>query len=154
MTIQEQHVAEVEKISNNVIQSSGPMRRILLVPFEMGLCLFSIYSGISGLLNFGSSNLLFVEAIHGANVFNMIFILAGASTILGVAFLRANIEALGLCCIISSLLIRLMAILASAGWNQTSHNLIAVSAIFVLACVIRLGMIYAAVKDSRFFIQK
>jgi len=126
-------------------------RRIFLVPFEVGLCLFAIYSGISGFLDFGASNLLFVAAVHGAQIFNAIFILSGLATIYGVAVMMANVEAFGICGIMSSLIIRTMAIIATAGWTQTSHNLIAISVIFILACTVRLGMIATSAKETRLF---
>ncbi len=140
MTKLEQEL-ETEYESRMTVIKNSVITRLSWTPFEIGLALFSIYSGVSGLFNFGASNILFQAAIKGASIYNIIFILAGASVIYGLAMVKANVEAFGLCCIISSLIVRMLAIIATTGWNEVSHNLLAISLIFVLCSVARLGAI-------------
>lgn len=144
-----QESMQIEHESRQHILRSGFWVRLTWTPFEVGLGLFAIYSGVSGLMHFGASNLLFQAAIKGSELYNIIFILAGVATIYGLGFLKANIEAFGLCCIISSLLVRMMAIIATTGWNQISHNLLAISFIFILASIIRIGGIINGVFIKR-----
>jgi hypothetical protein len=116
-------------------------KRLGNAPFEIGLSLFSIYSGVSGLLNFGASNEIFTEAVLAPGIFNMIFIVSGLSVIAGLVTRLRGMESFGLFGIIGALLTRIMVILMSTGWNVTSHNLLATCIFFVLACIVRLLMI-------------
>ena len=113
-------------------------KRLANSPFEMGLALFAIYSGITGLMNFGASNEIFSEAVVGAGIFNWIFIGAGAATIAGSCGRWRGVEGFGLISIIGALLTRMVVILLSTGWNVTSHNLLATCIIYIIASGIRL----------------
>ncbi len=110
-------------------------------PFKLALCLFAVYSGISGLFDFGTSNEIFSAAIKFSSVFNILFILAGVTAMIGVLKTKLNIEAAGLVLIITSLLLRVMATVAISGWDPGAHNLLALSVLFISASLSRINTI-------------
>ncbi len=116
-------------------------RRLAYAPFEMGLAIFAIYSGISGLCNFGASNEIFAEAVHLPSVFNLVFVFAGLAMIFGNTYRFRGLEGIGLYSLLGALATRSIIILLSTGWNVTSHNLLALCLINIVSSVIRLFML-------------
>ncbi len=111
-------------------------------PFKMAMALFAMYSGISGLIGFGASNEIFDAAVKYSYVFNILFFMAGLGVLVGVITKKMNVEAAGLLLVSTSLMMRLMATLALAGWDQSAHNLLILSVLFSGASIVRLWSIY------------
>lgn len=107
-------------------------------PFKIAMSLFAIYSGVSGLFGFGASNEIFDAAVKYSYVFNSLFIVAGLLTMAGVFWHKLNVEAAGLLLISSSLVIRMTSTVALVGWDQSAHNLLALSILFTSASFVRI----------------
>lgn len=111
-------------------------------PFKIALALFAIYSGISGLLNFGSSNEVFYYSVWYPWAYNILFVASGLVVMTGVLMIKTNIEAAGLLLVVTSLTIRLSVILLSVGWKSEVHNMLAICIIFGAAALIRIYSIF------------
>ncbi len=107
-------------------------------PFKIAMSLFAIYSGVSGLVGFGSSNIIFDAAVHFSYMFNSLFIVAGLTTLIGVFWHKLNIEASGLLLISISLIIRMLSTVAIVGWDASAHNLLALCILFSSASAVRI----------------
>ena len=115
-------------------------------PFKMALCFFAIYTGVSGLMNYGTSSEIFDAAVKYSEIFNLAFIIAGMLTAIGIIMQKINVEAAGLCLISTSLVLRVIATIAIAGWTPSAHNLLALSVLFTAASVVRIFVIAQTAK--------
>lgn len=122
-------------------------RQFVLFPFEASTALFALYTGITGMLGLGLTSDLFIRNIgtEWAFAFNLLYAFAGAAMYLGVVSMMRNIEAFGLVLMVTSVLIRLIAL----GWqgfpaSDERWSIIHVqvmSALILMACAARLYLI-------------
>jgi hypothetical protein len=115
-------------------------RRQGIVPFETMFAFYSLYAGLAGVLHFGITNDVFKEVIGTslALIFNIGYIVAGLSVYFGIGTRKANIEAFGLITLITSVLIRAIAMGYIIGMNPFIINSYVFSATFISACIVRL----------------
>jgi hypothetical protein len=113
-------------------------------PFEAMFGFYCIYSGITGLLDFGVANDIFRIAIGPtlALMFSIFYILAGLGVFVGIGIKKGNLEASGLIALITSVVIRLISIAWVAGFIPIVVNTYAFSIVFIVACIVRLGYIF------------
>src|SRR3982750_1284275 len=111
-------------------------------PFKLALAVFAIYSGISGLAGFGSSNEIFSFYVAYPWLFHSLFIASGLLVGGGVLAHKTNIEAAGLLLVSTSMVSRFIIIIMTSGWQPQVHNILALSIIFTIACAIRIASIY------------
>jgi hypothetical protein len=125
-----------------IVHPTGMLGAIADRPFKLALALFAVYSGIAGLSRFGSSSEIFDDALRCADLHNCIFILAGLLTIIGVLINKTNWEASGLFLISVSLFLRILVTIMTVGWTSSAHNILAIGVIFIVASLVRIGVIF------------
>lgn len=114
-------------------------RQIIIFPFEVAMALWCAYSGITGALHVGPAADAFHRALGPwATLFNIWFVIAGLSMYLGVALTRRNIEAFGLILVISSLVIRITALIWAVGTDSSLVNQYVLNGLITLAALARL----------------
>jgi hypothetical protein len=115
-----------------------------IVPFETVIAFYSAYSGVAGILEFGVANSIFSDSLGSGLVliFNLIYIIAGMAMISGVALGRKDIESAGLILVITSILVRIIAIAVSMGISPAIINFHVLSVAMIVAAVTRLNFIF------------
>ncbi len=136
----------IELSDNEMPENRGPWSTVVERPFQAAVAMFAIYSGVSGLLHFGTSNEIFIAAVKYSSIFNVMFILAGLGQLVGTLTRKINIEAAALVLVSCSMLMRILATLAISGWDPSAHNMLAIGILFISASIIR---IYAIIKTDQ-----
>lgn len=119
--------------------------RVIVVPFEIAIALTAVWAGAAGLLTLSPSAAAFNATLPQwlVTMFNLIYVIAGLAMLTGVGWNYKNAEASGLILLITSLLIRAVALYVTRGFDQVTTNVIVQATLFGGAAVIRLGMILA-----------
>lgn len=128
-----------------------------VVPFETGIAVYCLYSSITALVGFGLTNNMFRSSVPGpiSTFFNAAFVVAGLCMFLGIGLGRRDIEGLGLMAVVTSLVIRSVAVTYFFGLDEIVVNGFVIrgmpivvntnvtNIIFIVACLIRLESIFA-----------
>lgn len=114
-------------------------KRQSIVPFEVTFAVFSIYSGLAGLLNFGVVNAAFQQALgyRLSFVFNLAYFIAGLALYIGTGANLTHIEAFGLIFLITSLVVRSIVVFNELGLSAPVLGTHIFATVFVVACVVR-----------------
>lgn len=115
-------------------------KRQSVVPFQVGLSVICVYSGIAGFLRFGLVNGIFTEVLGQtlANTFNTAYLTSGLAIFFGIGLNRRNIEAFGVIILAMSLIVRSIVIHHHAGFSPDVVNNYAFASAFVTSCAVRL----------------
>lgn len=112
-----------------------------VVPFEAAFALFSVYSSLISILNFGVIPNIF-NTILGkifTTTSSTLFFIAGTCIYFGVGFARRDIEAFGILVIVACLITRMFLIGFIIGIDPIVFNNYVFNIIFIVACIIRLN---------------
>lgn len=114
-----------------------------IVPFEAAFALFSIYSSLISILNFG----VIPNALNNilgkvfTTIFSILFFVAGICIYFGVGFARRDVEAFGILVIVACLITRMFLIGFIIGIDPIVFNNYIFNIIFIIACIIRLNTV-------------
>lgn len=124
--------------------------RCATVPFQSALSILAIWSGFAGILGATIGAQLFQHALRSplADVFDVLYILAGVMMFGGVGWTYRNVEASGLILLATTLAVRLVAYSVQVGWNDFSSLLIVQSLVFVVASAIRLTTLLKSISEG------
>lgn len=115
-------------------------RRQSVVPFQVGLSVICVYSGIAGFLRFGMVNGIFNQVLGPlfANIFHATYLVSGVAIFFGIGLNRRNIEAFGVIILTMTLVVRSIVIHSHAGFSPDVVNNYAFAACFIASCGVRL----------------
>lgn len=128
--------------------------RVYVIPFQCMFAIWSIYSGITGLLHFGvvSTSLTAIFSPLATTIFNAVYILAGLAMLLGPGLAKRNLEAMGLMLVSTVIGIRALAVVWFAGHSvipdaksteiEVIINTISVTLVFLAACFLRIHSLW------------
>lgn len=116
------------------------LRMVNAAPFETMFATYSFYAGTAGLFNFGLTPSIFEQVVGPivALIFNVAYAIAGLSMFFGLWLARKEIESFGLIVVMTSALIRQIAVGYVAGFSSVIFSGYVFAAIFIAACSIRL----------------
>jgi len=109
----------------------------------MAFAAISVYAGIAGLIDFGpGAASLRAQVGSLTQLFNLVYLLAGCALFFGVGMNKRNLEASGLVLLLTSLLIRMIALI---GWAHADKvaiiNSLVSFIIFTVAIIARLWFV-------------
>lgn len=109
-------------------------------PFEAMLGFICIYSGLAGIFNFGIVNNAFNELLNHdlLLVLNSIYLISGLAMFFGLGFNKANIEALGIILLATTLIVRIIISIWLLGISPIVINGYVFNFAFIFACIVRL----------------
>lgn len=121
-------------------------RQLAVLPFESALALVSVWSGLSSLFGLTTAGQAFNAALPPWMViaFNLLYVLSGLAIALGIGWGYRNLEACGLILLLTSLLVRGIAIVVTS-WDTNASGVVAAqfsSAVFIGATLLRLMAIF------------
>lgn len=113
-------------------------------PFETMLAIYFAYAAVATMLNFGivASPLTNLLGAKIAVLTNVAYLLAGLAMYFGIGLRKGNVEAFGLILVMTSLSVRAVATAWLLGTNPMIINSYVSTAVFLLACMVRLRMIF------------
>jgi hypothetical protein len=114
-----------------------------IVPFDTVIAFYCAYGGVSALFKLGTASDRF-ETVLGqslALVFNVWYALAGLLMFFAIGLRRRDLQKFALISIITSLLIRIVAISWLSGWDSQIFNLYIINSAFIVACLTRIYML-------------
>jgi hypothetical protein len=105
---------------------------------------YCIYGGVAGIFRLGVANDQFITVLGQtlSHVFNIAYFLSGISLYFGTGLRKKEIEVFGLCTIITSLLVRVLAISWLSGLDDRIVGLYIVNMAFIVACLVRLYTLF------------
>jgi hypothetical protein len=110
-------------------------------PFETATGLLAVWTGVTSFLGYGIGNLAFDASLQSdalVQIFNLIYILSGAAILAGLGWSYRNVEASGIILLLTSLVIRIVAVSSRIGFNAITTTVIIQGVFFGIACFVRL----------------
>lgn len=115
-------------------------RSLQAVPFEAALGLASIWSGFAAIFNATLAARMFNDTlpIQLAMCFNIVYVVAGVTLLMGIGWSYRNVEASGLIILIAVLFTRTATVWAGYGFNSVTSANFTQATIFSVASFVRL----------------
>lgn len=116
------------------------LTRLSVVPFESAIALSAVWAGTASLFGISGSGAAFNATLPHPLVvlFNIMYIVSGVVTVLGLGFGYRNLEGFGLVTLATSLAIRLIALAVISGVQPDTITAIVQAMIFIPASLVRL----------------
>lgn len=115
--------------------------RQVLAPYEVGFAVFSVYSSIISMLNFGVVPNKFTDAmgVIFTTLSSILFLLSGIAIYAGISLSKREIEAFGIIVLMSCMLMRVVVILILFGIDPVTFNTAVFNGIFMVSSCVRLN---------------
>jgi hypothetical protein len=110
-------------------------------PFFVTFLLYCIYTGVAGLIGYGSSSEAFNNAIKIPIAFNILAIVLPIICLISHLREKLAIEVGGIFMLASLITGRILAIVLTDGFLPNTHNFIAINTMFVISCVVRISFL-------------
>lgn len=114
--------------------------RCTTVPFEAATAVLAVWSGVSAFFNLTVAATVVNMSLPGdlVTLFNLLYVLAGAFMLAGIGWNYRNLETTGIIFLFTSLLVRLLVLVAMAGVQLTILPALLQNLTFGAACGARL----------------
>lgn len=119
-------------------------RNIKVMPFEAMFGFICIYAGLAGIFNFGIVNNIFSSLLDVKLllIFNILYLFSGIGIFFGVGLKKGNLEAFGLIILAATFLVRTLIFSWHLGLNPIIVNAYISNCAFIMACSIRIVIIF------------
>jgi hypothetical protein len=114
-----------------------------VVPFDTVIAFYCAYGGIAGLFKIGVASDRFVTVLGEtmSTLFNLWYGLAGILMFFAIGLRRRDIQSFALISIVTSLLVRIVAVSWLSGLDKQIFGLYVINSAFIVACITRIYML-------------